>query len=162
MRTPSPIEVVDAAVSAAVVGSPWQRPENDANAPRPVESDDEPAVRGLDGSTVWCAAYPMVVTQHPRLPQSHDEHQTPPFGCVDLWVQVDAEGKLEFFRIEGKTLGQTLAALGRPDEATEADGLVGRDAASVADRLAVLLSLVLKSSMAALDVHPGGGGERAG
>ena len=135
MTAPSPIEVVDAAVSAA---------------------------SSLDGSTVWCAAFPMVAAQHPRLPQSHDEHQTPPFGCVDLWVQVDGGGKLEFFWVEGTTLGQTLAALGRPDEAFEADGLVGSDAVEVADRLAALVMDMLSSSTADLDGHPERGGVYGG
>ncbi|WP_211333511.1 hypothetical protein [Terracoccus luteus] len=96
------------------------------------------------------------------MPQSYDEHQKAPFGCVDLWVHIDDDGTLEAVLLEGRTLGETLAETGRPDDAMEAHGLVGRAAVDVAGRLGALVAVMLSSSAADPDGHPGGGGARGG
>lgn len=142
MRMRATVEAVEAAVSAALADTPWQREPT----VRAQDKDDIDEWPSRETRLVWCGSCDAVRHLYPHLPQSHGNQ---PGGCVDLWVHIDEEGALSEVDFEGCSLSDTFRLIHRSAEADEVDGLLGRPADVVAPRLARHLVDVLSDAPAA-------------
>lgn len=68
----------------------------------------EDAQRGTQ--FIFCAAHDQFSARHPRLPQA--DQQEPGGTCVDLIIDVRADGTLASFDLEGISIEETLRHVG--------------------------------------------------
>jgi hypothetical protein len=121
--------VIEAAVCAALAGSPLERDTTLLAQ----DEDRDGAWSGHEAQLGWCGSYDAFRHLYPYLPQSYGNQ---PGGCVDLWVEIDADGLLAKVDFEGLSLAETYRRLQRPAEAEEVHGLIGLPAADLAPELA--------------------------
>ncbi|WP_435746277.1 hypothetical protein [Nocardioides sp. SYSU DS0663] len=91
------------------------------------------------GSVLWCAGYRDLQAGYPRLPQAHDQEEHGDGSCVDVMIEVDADGRLSRADVETLSVGATFAELGDRVRAARADALLGADARTALPLLAELL-----------------------
>ena len=105
-------------------------------------SSDGPWPR-QSGSIIWCAGYGDLRAAYPLLPQAaEDPGIVAEYACVDLTVVI-TRGVVTEVDFEGRSLAETFAALGRHDEAHEAERLLGTSAQAASAVLAELLLRLL-------------------
>jgi hypothetical protein len=91
---------------------------------------------GGDGraQVIFCATHDEFSDRHPFLPQANDQDRG--LGaCIDLVIDVSAEGNVGFVDLERFSLEETLRHVGRPEDADRVAKVVGL---AVADALPVM------------------------
>jgi hypothetical protein len=94
------------------------------------------------GSVLWCAPYDVFQDRCPSLPQAGGQDEIRDHVCVDLSISID-NGRIAAVSLEGPSLTETFAMLGRQDEAQAAERLLGTPAQSATPALAALLTALL-------------------
>ena len=100
---------------------------------------------GDDGAgtvqVLFCAAHDEFSRRHPRLPQANAQEQIG--TCVDLVIDVQADGTLGRLDLEGLSLAETLHRTGLVADGDEVAELDGRPMAEALPVLAAALKRLL-------------------
>ena len=83
--------------------------------------DDPPA----PAQVVFCAAHDELSDRYPRLPQAGAQERDRG-ACIDLVVQVTADGSFDFLDLEAVPLRDTLRQVGLDADADAVAGVEGR------------------------------------
>lgn len=91
-----------------------------------------------NGQVIFCAAHDEFSRRHPLLPQANAQQQVG--TCVDLVIDVQADGTLGRLDLEGVSVAQTLHHAGLGTDGEEVAGLDGRPIAEGLPVLAAALT----------------------